>query len=456
MKKSVVIRIISFLALALYAAGIIYYLLYVTPAGPHAVQFKDLRATGFIDDGLYIEYINEYVDYLLAFIPAGLLIPLIRGRRSLNAAIICSLLYLMVIEGVKYFCLGGIISIDDEIWAVAGVITGYGFYSPVCVMAGLQDEFLAKRDFGGGWFVMIFVFALSVMCLKYESDKRAYEAEEPASDEIREELTEDTPQSVSGAYASYADPEVYDRLYEELKAYGSRIVFSNTTLTSEELFDTYLKLLNEHPELFYLTGGARVEILTYGDDTTLTFIPEYADDTGSIKDMEAELNAAADSYIAGCPGGTEYDKALWVHDRIVEETGYDSDVLFYAQSVEGSHFDHAYTAYGALVEHKAVCAGYARAYQLILTRLGIECGYVTGNAVNSFGENEAHAWNYIRPDGFYYYTDVTWDDPVNEDFTDMNKVSHDYFCLSSVDMNKDHFPDPNQFLPVCPETRSPY
>ena len=58
-----------------------------------------------------------------------------------------------------------------------------------------------------------------------------------------------------------------------------------------------------------------------------------------------------------------------------------------------------------------MCAGYAKAYQLILNRMGIECGYITGNAVNDMVSGP-HAWNYVRLDGNYYQVDVTWDDPL--------------------------------------------
>ena len=172
--------------------------------------------------------------------------------------------------------------------------------------------------------------------------------------------------------------------------------------------------------------------------------------------MTRSLEEVIDSFLSECPGGSEYNRALWVHDRLVNETRYDTDVHYVVQSIEETHFDHAYTSYGALVMHRAVCAGYARAFQLILERMGIECGYVSGTAVNSAGDNEQHAWNYVKLDGEYYLCDVTWDDPVSADNSDINRLSHEYFCLSTEDMGRDHFPDEDQSVPDCPKTRSPY
>lgn len=63
------------------------------------------------------------------------------------------------------------------------------------------------------------------------------------------------------------------------------------------------------------------------------------------------------------------------------------------------------TAYGALVNKKCVCAGYASAFLRLCRELGIECYYVAGT--NSSGAG--HAWNVVNFNGKYYYCDATWD-----------------------------------------------
>ena len=45
----------------------------------------------------------------------------------------------------------------------------------------------------------------------------------------------------------------------------------------------------------------------------------------------------------------------------------------------------SYTSYGCLVNRKAVCEGYSKAYKLILNRLNIECEVVSGKATNDMG-----------------------------------------------------------------------
>jgi len=138
MNRYLLIRIISSLLLTAYILAVLCLLFKNIPDTVSAAQFKDLRAPGFLKDGMYIEYINEYVDYLVLFIPVGLLFPFARGKKSLNGTLIFSVMSVAILEVFKYYCYGGVIAIDDEIWSLAGACIGYGFYSPICVAAGID------------------------------------------------------------------------------------------------------------------------------------------------------------------------------------------------------------------------------------------------------------------------------------------------------------------------------
>lgn len=108
---------------------------------------------------------------------------------------------------------------------------------------------------------------------------------------------------------------------------------------------------------------------------------------------------------------TDFDKELAVHDYIISNCsyGYPNDEA------------DAYTAYGALVSQKAVCDGYAEAFFLMLSCMGIDSDIVVG-----YAGNELHAWNQIKLDGNWYNVDLTWDDSL----PDMgSRVKHTYFNI---------------------------
>ena len=108
-------------------------------------------------------------------------------------------------------------------------------------------------------------------------------------------------------------------------------------------------------------------------------------------------------------------------------------------------FNSAHTSYGCLVNRKAVCAGYAKAYMLIMNELGIECGYVEGSA-GTQGNFGPHAWNYIKLDDGYYMVDLTWDDPIGNP---PGNIYHNYFCVSTETISKDHIIGDDQVIPIC-------
>ena len=65
-----------------------------------------------------------------------------------------------------------------------------------------------------------------------------------------------------------------------------------------------------------------------------------------------------------------------------------------------------FTADGALVDGKAVCAGYARAFVLLCRAAGMDAIDVAGD------EGMNHGWNAVRLEGETYFIDCTFDDPV--------------------------------------------
>ena len=100
-----------------------------------------------------------------------------------------------------------------------------------------------------------------------------------------------------------------------------------------------------------------------------------------------------------------YNNAMKI--RVVNEWMIDN--LSY-ENIEGNN--NKYNLYGAIVETKVVCEGYARMFKYIMDGLNIPCILVSGTATNSEGETELHAWNYVELNGQWYAVDVTWNDPV--------------------------------------------
>ncbi len=148
---------------------------------------------------------------------------------------------------------------------------------------------------------------------------------------------------------------------------------------------------------------------------------------------------------------TEYQKELVLHDYLVENCTY---------SFGDKSNDNEYRAYGALIEGRAVCNGYAEAMALLLSCAGVENRYVVGTVHSGSRsamaeentqpvdseKKENHAWNQVKLNGTWYHLDATWDDPVGE--TDV--LSHAYFNMSDELMARDHVWNHEKYE-TCPD-----
>ena len=108
---------------------------------------------------------------------------------------------------------------------------------------------------------------------------------------------------------------------------------------------------------------------------------------------------------------SDYMKYRTIYSYVTEQVNYDYDAYQDFLDSGGSADGHetAYTAYGALVEGKAVCQGYAALFYLMCRYAGLPVVVLTGQAVGSMGY-ENHAWNMIQLDGKWYQVDATWDE----------------------------------------------
>ena len=115
---------------------------------------------------------------------------------------------------------------------------------------------------------------------------------------------------------------------------------------------------------------------------------------------------------------TDREKIKAVHDWIIKNVKY-SDRSYNSEYL-----------IGAMLEHKAVCAGYAETFDFFMYILGIEHEYVIGRAGGGL-----HAWNRVLLDGNWLYVDCTWDDSIGGP---KGTIRRKYFLCTRKEMDKDH------------------
>lgn len=245
--------------------------------------------------------------------------------------------------------------------------------------------------------------------------------------------------------------EIYDYVFDELLEGKTTIelMFPSDAITFDDFYEEYTRILNDHPELFWLNGGASGNGIAYQNLVTYKFELGTTCDLSNIVTMKDEMDIVVNRIVTEAKKyDSDMDRVQFVHDTLVRECDYDFDAYNTTMTKGYEYTDHiAYSPYGCLVRKKSVCNGYATAFQIIMHQLGIECGKINGVGYSSMGAGP-HAWNYVNIGGKYYYIDVTWDDPVYADNSyKSDEVRQDYFCISLEQMSKDHVADEGQTLP---------
>ncbi len=228
--------------------------------------------------------------------------------------------------------------------------------------------------------------------------------------------------------------EIYDTILEGLNAGEAEIDMDSLNASWDEVTLVYKLILHDHPEIFWVSGASTGSV----SDHVVTFSPTYTMTGSAITTAKSKLNSAVSSLTSGLSGKSDYEKSLILHDRLIDR-------------VEYKFGNNHQTSYGALVEKEAVCAGYARAYQLLLHKVGIPAWYVVGESVNpATNRREAHAWNLVQLDGDWYYTDTTWDDQGDV-------LHYAYFNLTKAQISENHiFGEFSEYLPTATATEHNY
>ncbi len=238
------------------------------------------------------------------------------------------------------------------------------------------------------------------------------------------------------AKLSGKDKEVYDRFLNAICAMEAEIDISSYQLTVEEMKCLWFAVANDHPELFWYYPY-RYEYATTGKSNSVVvkIKPTYGVDQAERQRRQEELDAIVPTYFDGITAETgDYEAALQLYLNLAKELDYDSLALDREErqkSLSKGQLTDLRNIYGALVQKKPVCMGYAQAYQYLLQKLGMEAIMATGDCI----PDGSHAWNIINMESDYYHVDVTWGDGSNTDpGKNREEISYGYFGLTDQDI----------------------
>lgn len=171
------------------------------------------------------------------------------------------------------------------------------------------------------------------------------------------------------AFESVADPSRGEWMDYTSECASNDYTF---TMTATGTYNFRFYLMDKAAGVYYMRVSFNISV---SDN-------KYPSVDAIVKSAVAECNSKTD--------GSEYAKALWLHDWLLDQLEYDKTLKWSS-------------AESALTRKLGTCQSYESAYAKLLTAAGIENS-------ETRDKYDGHTWNAMKLDGQWYQTDCTWDD----------------------------------------------
>lgn len=171
------------------------------------------------------------------------------------------------------------------------------------------------------------------------------------------------------AFESVADPSRGEWLNYTSECASNDYTF---TMTATGTYNFRFYVIDKTANVYYLRVSFNISV----SDS------KYPSVDSIVRSAVAECNSKTD--------GSEYAKALWLHDWLLDQLEYDKTLKWSS-------------AESALTRGLGTCQSYESAYAKLLTAAGIENS-------ETRDKYDGHTWNAMKLDGQWYQTDCTWDD----------------------------------------------
>lgn len=157
--------------------------------------------------------------------------------------------------------------------------------------------------------------------------------------------------------------------------------------------NVYLMFSYSNPQYYFLRGGS---YLFSGKALFPIVYDAFANGRTRKTETEKMRTQINSLKVQVDKGATDLDKARIAHDLIIKKVKYD-----HAYNTINEHTPYHQSAYSVFCESYTVCAGYTKAFEILMNSEGIDTIGVTSTT---------HAWNAICLNDSWYYVDCTWDD----------------------------------------------
>lgn len=168
---------------------------------------------------------------------------------------------------------------------------------------------------------------------------------------------------------------------------------SYSSLSLERATDIFLMFNYSNPQYYFINGG-----YAYIESRGIlvpTFYTEFQSGSKRSQATQAMKNTITSWESTIASAGSTEQKAKAAHDLIAKKVQYDDN---YLTNPENPFHQSAYSVF---CDDHSVCAGYTKAFEILMNGAGIDTIAVLSTD---------HAWNMIKINDSWYHMDCTWDD----------------------------------------------
>ncbi len=287
---------------------------------------------------------------------------------------------------------------------------------------------------------LFFVLPAVIMAVSYVIESKGRVEQEEIGDGYDEMDDEDEEFEDDGEYegaVNKTEPQWVE--LEDVPDVDPGLLFDYLSEDEQKVYDMLADFFEGNGDMKSITidgewdGSYQWERVTYAysnDDFYSGYVQDYVGgqyfnespvkfESWYIRDPHADYQAVkpiVDEVVEELDG-PDSNKVRQIHDYLCENVEVDTEA------------ELIFDPYGALINHKAACNGYATAFQALCREAEIPCYQLWGDAGDE-GNRGRHAWNIVQlEDGNWYEIDVMWDD---------SRGDYSCFCIPSSEMSGDH------------------
>ena len=229
--------------------------------------------------------------------------------------------------------------------------------------------------------------------------------------QITDDFTPNDYQGLLNIYYTVLNSGVEEFSFYCTDEYSSCIDDVDSLANNQKVLSTINNFVHPFNSFRHLETG-------YDDYGKVTLKIEHIYSNSDIKLIEAKVKKV-ESEIWNNSMSNE-DKIKEAHNYIINNSKYDSD-----RSDNNIVRYKSDTAYGTLLEGYSLCGGYTDAMELFLEDMEIKSYKIS---------SENHVWNAVNLNNSWYHLDLTWDDPITTDGS--NILEYNFFLITTSELNE--------------------